>query len=88
MIIDSGTDINLTNNVNNLNNLNKVNNKNNIYPNGDLDKVEDVGTYNGKFKNNDFVLSNVYYSSNIQNNLISCHSILKNRCIIIIENRK
>jgi len=84
-MINSSTGINLTNNINNLNNLNKINNKNIIYPNGDLDKVENVGTYNGKFKNKDFILSNVYYASNIQNNLISTHSILKNRCTIIMK---
>ena len=39
-----------------------------------------------KFKNNKFILSNVYYSSNIKNNLISTHSILKNGCKIIMEN--
>jgi len=61
--------LNLTNNINNLNNSNKVNNKNIIYPNGDLDKIKNVGTYNGKFKNNNFVLSNVYYTSNIQENI-------------------
>ena len=54
-IIDSGTGIILTNNINNLSNINKVNNKNIIYPNGDLEKVENVVTYNGKFKNNDFI---------------------------------
>ena len=43
-IIDSGTGINLNNNINNLNILNKVNNKYIIYPNVDLDKVENVST--------------------------------------------
>jgi len=47
--------------------------------------VENISTYNSKFKNNDFVLSNVYYVSNIQNNLISTHSILKNGCTIIMK---
>ena len=84
-IIDSGTGINITNNKNNLNNLSKINNKNIIYPNGNLDKVKNVSTYKGKFKNNNFVLSNVYYASNIQNNLISTHSILENACNIIMK---
>jgi len=51
LINDSGTGINLTKSINNLNNLNKVNNIYIIYPNGDLDKVENVDIYNGKFKN-------------------------------------
>ena len=33
-----------------------------------------------------FILSNVYYQSNIKNNLISIHSILKNGCKIIMGN--
>jgi len=64
-IIDSGTGINLTNSINNLNYINKVNNKNIIYPTGDSDKVENVGTYNCKFKNKDFILSNVYFTCQI-----------------------
>jgi len=86
-IIDSGTGINLINNISYLNNLNKVNNKNKniIYPNGNLDKVENVGTYNGNFKNDDFVPSNVYYTSDILNNLIFTYSILKNGCTIIMK---
>jgi len=35
-------------------------------------------------KNNKFILSNIYYSSNIKNNLISAYSILKNGCKIMI----
>jgi len=62
--IDSGTGINLTNELNNLKNKNDINNKNIIYPNGKLDRINCKGTYNGKFKNNKFILSNVYYASN------------------------
>ena len=84
--IDSGTGINLTNELNDLKYKNDINNKNIIYPNGKLDKIKCKGTYNGKFKNNKFIVSNVYYASNIKNNIISTHSILKNGCKIITEN--
>jgi len=56
-----------------------------IYPNGNLDEIKHIETYKGKFKNNIFILSNVYYASNNKNNLISTHSILKNGYKIIME---
>jgi len=43
-IIDSGTGINLTNELNNLKNKNDINNKNIIYPNGKLDRIKCKGT--------------------------------------------
>jgi len=84
-IIDSGTGISLTNDIKNLHYTSRVNNKNIIYPNGKIDEIKQIGNYIGKFNNNDFTLSNVYYTSNIQNNLISTHSILDNGCKIIME---
>ena len=42
--IDSGTGINLTNELNNLKNKNDINNKNIIYPNGKLDRIKCKGT--------------------------------------------
>ena len=44
---DSGTGINLTNELNNLKKKKKDINDVNNYPNGKLDKVKHIGTYNG-----------------------------------------
>ena len=48
-------------------------------------KLKNVGTYKGKFKTNNFMLSNIYYASNIQNNFIFTHSILVNGGTIIMK---
>ena len=47
-----------------------------------------MGTYNGKFKNSKFKLSNVHYAPNIKNNLISTHHILSFGNKIIMDNIK
>ena len=75
-IIDSGTGLNLTNNINQLNNIQNSNDKIIIYPNSTTDKINCSGTYYGSFKNNIFKLSNVHFAPNIKNNLISTHHIL------------
>ncbi|KAL6635599.1 ankyrin repeat-containing domain protein [Neocallimastix sp. 'constans'] len=73
--IDSGTGLNLTNNINQLNNIQNSNDKTIIYPNGTTDKINCSGTYYESFKNNKFKLSNVHFAPNIKNNLISTHYI-------------
>ena len=85
-IIDSGTGLNLTNNINQLNNIQNSNDKTIIYPNGTTDKINCSGTYYGSFKNNKFKLSNVHFAPNIKNNLISTHHILSLCNKIIMEN--
>lgn len=47
-----------------------------------------MGTYNGKFKDTKFKLSNAHYAPNIKNNLISTHHILSLGNKIIMENIK
>jgi len=74
-IKDSGTGLNLTNNINQLNNIQNSNDKTIIYPNGTTDKINCSGTYYESFKNNKFKLSNVHFAPNIKNNLISTHYI-------------
>ena len=78
-IIDSGTGLNLTNNINQLNNIQNSNDKTIIYPNCS-------GTYFGSFKNNKFKLSNVHFAPNIKINLISTHRILSLGNKIFMEN--
>jgi len=68
-----------------LHNTSKVNNKNIIYPEGKLKEIKQVGNYIRKFNNKEFTFSNVYYSSKIQNNLISIHSILSNGYKLVME---
>jgi len=85
-IIDSGTAINLSNDINNLNNITNVNNKSIVYPNGVIDKINCKGVYNGHLNNSPFILSNVHYSPNLKNNLVSTHHFLQNKCKIIMDN--
>ena len=49
-IIDSGTGLNLTNNINQLNNIQNSNDKTIFYPNGTIDKINCSATYYGSFK--------------------------------------
>jgi len=69
-LLISGTGLNLTNNLNQLENTQHSNNKTIIYPNGDTDNLKCLGTYNCKFQNSKFKLSNGHYAPNIKNNLI------------------
>ncbi len=87
-IIDSGTGINLTNNLETLSDIKNIKNKLIIYPNGVKDKIIYSGTYNGDMNNNKFKLTNVYYAPKIKNNLISTHHILNQGCKIIMEQYK
>eukprot|EP00833_Pecoramyces_ruminatium_P016099 jgi/Orpsp1_1/1190131/evm.model.d7180000076770.1 len=87
-IIDCGTGINISNDLNSLKNINKVKDKLIIYPNGNSEKINDAGVYNGKFKENDLKISEVHYAPNIINNLLSTHYILSKGCEIHMKQVK
>jgi len=51
-------------------------NKEILYPNGQPDKIYKKGMCKGTCKNNNFSIGKVFYTPNIQNNLISIPYLL------------
>ena len=75
-IIDSGTAINLIKDCNKLTNVKEIEERTITYANGTTEIIKYVGMYKGEYKNKIFSIPNVYFASNIKNNLISTNHIL------------
>jgi len=75
-IIDSGTAINLIKDCNKLTNVKEIEERTITYANGTTEIIKYVGMHKGEYKNKFFSIPNVYFASNIKNNLISTNHIL------------
>jgi len=78
--LDSGTGINLFKSIKILSNIEEVTNRGITYPNEQLDRIYKKGMYKGMYKKIIIsLLEKVFYTPNIQNNLISTHYLCKKK---------
>jgi len=84
-ILDSGASINIINNIHLLRNIKNCNETVHL-ANGDYLNAKSISSFKEYINNKEFIIDEVHYSSNINKNLISISSLIKQNYKIVFKN--